>query len=283
MARVAKKGLDYFPLDVNFLLNRKIRRLMRKHEATAITGVIALYTQIYREQGYYLIWNEDTCFDLCELVNTDMIKMQAFIADAIRTELFDAEQFKKNGILTSVSIQEQYKACTVKRKTNGIEEKYRLIEEIQNDIQAADHEEDANQSVPVIPFPAEDIPIKASELQQSKEKEKKTETKSNLPCIPSRNGGDSEPKIGEVLVEGRWVPEYCMNKRTHNCDGLLYRLAEIRVRDEKEIAAILKLSNYGRIGHPVWSIISHSRWPKGNLIKLPGRFILSQLSRGGTT
>lgn len=31
MARTIKTGLDYFPLDVNFLQDRKIRRIIRKH------------------------------------------------------------------------------------------------------------------------------------------------------------------------------------------------------------------------------------------------------------
>ncbi|WP_163175989.1 DUF4373 domain-containing protein [Bacteroides sp. 51] len=262
MARALKTGLDYFPFDVNFLSSRKVRRIMRKHGPMAVTALMALLSVIYREQGYYLLWNEDICFDLSEMADTDMDKMHAIVADAIRAEFFDDEKFKKHGILTSKSIQEQYLVCTQKRKQVVIEQVYALVEKC-----SANDSSDGINS-PEIEIQEGEIPVSEPEMLQRKEKEKEIESE-------VKEGG----KPGEILVDGRWIPEYCLNKRTHNYGGLLYRLAEIRVREEKELDAILKLSNYGRIGHPVWSIISHSNWPKGNVIQLPGRFIIARLRK----
>lgn len=81
------------------------------------------------------------------------------------------------------------------------------------------------------------------------------------------------------MKEGDNVPDYCLNTKTHNYDGLLYRLRQIHVTDQREISAILKLSNYGRIGHPLWGIISYNNWPGGKSVKFPGKFILSQLRK----
>ena len=33
MARISKPGLDYFPLDVNFFQDRKVRRISNRHHA----------------------------------------------------------------------------------------------------------------------------------------------------------------------------------------------------------------------------------------------------------
>lgn len=201
MARTAKTGLDYFPLDVNFLQDRKIRRIMRKHGCGTGSALLALLSLIYRERGYYLHWNEDTCFDLSELADTDMDKMHAIVADAIRVDFFDERQFRENGILTSKAIQEQYITCTQKRKTVVIEESYALIEqssvetenketaEVENKCSANDSS--ACISVPQTCISGEEIPISAPEMQQRKEKEieRKLKEKQTTPYpLPKRRG-----------------------------------------------------------------------------------------------
>ena len=40
-------------------------------------------------------------------------------------------------------------------------------------------------------------------------------------------------------------PEYALNKKTHNYDGLLLTLDRIKVTDTGDIKAILRMSNYG--------------------------------------
>lgn len=270
MARAVKTGLDYFPLDVNFLEDRKIRRIIRKNGTTAVTAVLALMSLIYRERGYYLPWNEDICFDLSEIADMEMDRIHTIVADAIRAEFFDDGQFRKHGILTSKAIQEQYIVCTQKRKSVLIEEQYALVDKCS----ANNSSGDINSSKTDVT--EEKTPVSEPEMQQRKEKEKETEREKKEEKTSSLAEEKTE---GKILVEGRWIPEYCLNKRTHNYDGLLHRLSEIRVKEEKEIDAILKMSNYGRIGHRVWSIISYNNWPKGNVIQLPGRFIISQLRK----
>lgn len=48
MAR-PKKGLDYFPLDVNFMQDRKMRRTYRIHSVLGIVVIIRLLCKLYRE------------------------------------------------------------------------------------------------------------------------------------------------------------------------------------------------------------------------------------------
>ena len=64
MARISKPGLDYFPLDVNFLQDRKVRRISCRHHAAGIAALTSLLCLIYKEKGYYISWNKDTLFDI---------------------------------------------------------------------------------------------------------------------------------------------------------------------------------------------------------------------------
>ena len=59
MARISKPGLDYFPLDVNFLQDRKVRRISCRHHAAGIAALTSLLCLIYKEKGYYISWNKD--------------------------------------------------------------------------------------------------------------------------------------------------------------------------------------------------------------------------------
>ena len=93
-------------------------------------------------------------------------------------------------------------------------------------------------------------------------------------CGP--NGPDGGKEEETILLDGRKIPLYCLNKQTHNYDGLLYRLNQIHVTDVKSVNTILKSSDYGKLGHPLWGIISYNNWPTYG-IKFPGKYLLSQL------
>ena len=51
MARISKPGLDYFPLDVNFFQDRKVRRISNRHHAAGIAALTSLLCLIYKEKG----------------------------------------------------------------------------------------------------------------------------------------------------------------------------------------------------------------------------------------
>ena len=108
MARISKSGLDYFPLDVNFLQDRKVRRISSRHHAAGIAALTSLFCLIYKEKGFYIAWNQDTLFDISQEVCCEEEEMQAIIDDCLSVGLFDTYIYKEYGILTSQAIQEQY-------------------------------------------------------------------------------------------------------------------------------------------------------------------------------
>lgn len=107
MARISKPGLDYFPLDVNFFQDRKVRRISNRHHAAGIAALTSLLCLIYKEKGFYIAWNQDTLFDISQEVCCEE-EMQAIIDDCLSVGLFDTYIYKEYGILTSQAIQEQY-------------------------------------------------------------------------------------------------------------------------------------------------------------------------------
>lgn len=59
MARPLKQGLSYFPLDVSFFDNHKIRNLRRRFEHKGINLLLSLYCEIYKKHGYYAVITKD--------------------------------------------------------------------------------------------------------------------------------------------------------------------------------------------------------------------------------
>jgi len=108
MARISKPGLDYFPLDVNFFQDRKVRRISNRHHRAGIAALTSLLCLIYKEKGFYIAWNQDTLFDISQEVCCEEEEMQAIIDDCLSVGLFDTYIYKEYGILTSQAIQEQY-------------------------------------------------------------------------------------------------------------------------------------------------------------------------------
>ena len=51
MARPLKQGIDYFPFDVNFLRNIKVRRIIKAQNG-GVHVLISLLCNIYEDEGY---------------------------------------------------------------------------------------------------------------------------------------------------------------------------------------------------------------------------------------
>ena len=145
MARISKPGLDYFPLDVNFLQDRKVRRISCRHHAAGIAALTSLLCLIYKEKGYYVLWNKDTLFDIAQEACCEEEEMQAIIDDCLSVGLFDTYIYKEYGILTSQAIQEQYHKIIIdsRRKYKLPLENFWMIKE---EKEANDNEEETKET-----------------------------------------------------------------------------------------------------------------------------------------
>lgn len=60
MARPCREGFDYFSLDTNFFTDdTRIRALKYRYQADGLMVYIYLLSKIYRDHGYYTVYDDD--------------------------------------------------------------------------------------------------------------------------------------------------------------------------------------------------------------------------------
>ena len=88
MARTAKQGLGYFPFDIDFFQDLRIRKLIK--------------------DGYYIRWDEELPFIISEQTGYDEAYIREVIQCCLNIGLFSKELFRTEGVLTSKGIQVRY-------------------------------------------------------------------------------------------------------------------------------------------------------------------------------
>lgn len=132
MARPQKKGLDYFPLDVNFYGDINVRRLMRNNGGGKAAFVyVTLLCKIY-ESGHYMVWDDDMSFMLSDITGFEEGMIRETVKSCLKFGLLDKEMYDQYHILTSRGIQNRYFEA-VKRRVRGRENLPYLYPEILND------------------------------------------------------------------------------------------------------------------------------------------------------
>lgn len=142
MSRIKKRGLDYFPLDIDFMQNRLVRRIMKREGDGALATLVSAFSCIYGGEGYYVLTDalfyEDISANLYLQTAADV---QRILTLAAEYGIFDATLFRECGVLTSAEIQKQYLFSTKRRKTSAIDSRFNLITDEQEDGDTEEQEE----------------------------------------------------------------------------------------------------------------------------------------------
>lgn len=133
MARPKKQGIDYFPLDVNFFSDVKIRKITRACGSQSTSILICLLCNIYKDNGYYILWDEDLPFVIADSVGVSEGAVKEVILKAIQVDFFDKDIYEKYKVLTSHGIQSRFKSAVYKREEIEYVVEY-LVSDIQNSI-----------------------------------------------------------------------------------------------------------------------------------------------------
>lgn len=128
MARPLKQGIDYFSMDVDFYENLKVRKILRSCGPSAGSVLTCLLCNIYRNKGYYILWDEDLPFDIADKVGMSEGAVTEVIKKALQVEFFNPDQYEKNRILTSEEIQKRYRVVARTRTENSLNESYSVID-----------------------------------------------------------------------------------------------------------------------------------------------------------
>lgn len=169
MARPTKQGLDYFPLDVNFLKDIKVRKIKRACGPATIEILLCLLGNIYRDTGYYFGWDEEAMFLVADEVGAKEGLVEEIVNKAVKVGFFNQDKFEKYKILTSRGIQNRYREATQKRKKIVISDIYLINDEFtENKPQLSENKLADNSINSTVSTQSK---VKKSKQKESKEKE----------------------------------------------------------------------------------------------------------------
>lgn len=284
-----KKGLDYYCFLTDTFHDLRIKRLRRKCRNNGLLVYFYLLTEAYRTAGYCVEVNDELVLDVAEYFYLTEEEVEKFITICCTEGLFDNRIFEKHQVLTSVELQERYASICYKLRRLEIEIKpeHMLIEKpkafVRNKAKSADEEEIANTEDK---SSKEDISLHCHSISTYK---KRNEMKRNemkpLPFIPSPESGKGEADMmeeeisldrEEMILPNPGTPCPCGEGRNYN--GLVETLQRLHV-EVKDINAILKLSNFGEIGDPVWQALYALNNAPAGTFRQPVKYIYSVIQK----
>ena len=121
LARPKKNGLSYFPLDVDFFEDPKIKILRARYGRDGIVFYIYLLCEIYRH-GYYIQMDDDFEYIISDDLKMDQNKVNQVLNFLLSRSLFDNTLFQSDKVLTSAGIQRRFQLAVKERaRKNPIE------------------------------------------------------------------------------------------------------------------------------------------------------------------
>ena len=113
MARPMKNGLDYFPFDVDFFNNRKIRRLQASFGNDGVAVYICLLCEIYKN-GYYIVYDNELAEDISALLNIKLpltTQIMNYLLSRSLLQVIERKLPEPVKVITAASVQQRYQAA----------------------------------------------------------------------------------------------------------------------------------------------------------------------------
>ena len=306
MCRIKKRGLDYFPIDIDFMQNRLVRRIMKREGEGSLATLFGALSCIYGGEGYYVRADELFYEDIStSLYNQTAGDVKRILTLAAEYGIFHPGLFSKFGILTSSEIQKQYLFSTKRRKSSAIEERYNLIDDAPDSFTEQSTESEVENATPKgesVTIKPENVTSGTHSIAQNRIAQHRIEKPllNSSPVGGTQNADEiSAEEEEEELVSSGGAPDVYIqttsgNDKPHrrewtdedvarlqppadgldrNPDGLIFNLRQFHIPPQEQYVIVLK-SNFGIIGHPVWKGFFDLRESHGK-IRQPGRYLLS--------
>lgn len=306
MCRIKKRGLDYFPIDIDFMQNRLVRRIMKREGEGSLATLFGALSCIYGGEGYYVRADELFYEDIStSLYNQTASDVKRILALAAEYGIFHPGLFSEFGILTSSEIQKQYLFSTKRRKSSAIEERYNLIDDAPDSFTEQGTESEVENATPKgesVTIKPENVTSGTHSIAQNRIAQHRIEKPllNSSPVGGTQNADEmSAEEEEEELVSSGGAPDVYIqttsgNDKPHrrewtdedvarlqppadgldrNPDGLIFNLRQFHIPPQEQYVIVLK-SNFGIIGHPVWKGFFDLRESHGK-IRQPGRYLLS--------
>ena len=306
MCRIKKRGLDYFPIDIDFMQNRLVRRIMKREGEGSLATLFGALSCIYGGEGYYVRADELFYEDIStSLYNQTAGDVKRILTLAAEYGIFHPGLFSEFGILTSSEIQKQYLFSTKRRKSSAIEERYNLIDDAPDSFTEQSTESEVENATPKgesVTIKPENVTSGTHSIAQNRIAQHRIEKPllNSSPVGGTQNADEiSAEEEEEELVSSGGAPDVYIqttsgNDKPHrrewtdedvarlqppadgldrNPDGLIFNLRQVHIPPQEQYVIVLK-SNFGIIGHPVWKGFFDLRESHGK-IRQPGRYLLS--------
>ena len=139
MARPLKKGIDYYPLEVDIDEDDKFFDLFDEYGTDRGLGmVILILSNIYKNEGYFMKWSDSVCKKISRKKHIDRADLQEAVNILTGTSknyvepdndeiFFDNHLYKTEKILTSKSIQKRFFIAADRRKERQIIKQFLLL------------------------------------------------------------------------------------------------------------------------------------------------------------
>ena len=282
MCRIKKRGLDYFPIDIDFMQNRLVRRIMKREGEGSLATLFGALSCIYGGEGYYVRADELFYEDIStSLYNQTAGDVKRILTLAAEYGIFHPGLFSEFGILTSSEIQKQYLFSTKRRKSSAIEERYNLIDDAPDSFTEQSTESEVENATPKgesVTIKPENVTsgthsIAQHSIAQNMEEEKEEVSPKKGVAVNDTKTTEVGSKRKEWTLEEIALLQPPRDGMNRNFDGLIYNLGLYPIPPAEQYAIVCK-SNFGIIGHPVWNGFYELRNCHGK-IRLPGRYLLS--------
>lgn len=201
MARPTAKGVEYFPLNVNFINDLKVRKLLLSCGAESIAVLIYLLSTIYKDEGYFVEIHEDE-IDLIALdVNVTPEFVLEVIKKACEVRFFDVNLYNNFNILTSKGIQERYLKITERRKNSVVITQFNLINVYNNSINVNNNSINVNNNS-INVYDNEQSKVKERKVKKSKVKSLSNDSVKNVYLTQTEERDCMNKKIYELYLNG---------------------------------------------------------------------------------
>lgn len=201
MARPTAKGVEYFPLNVNFINDLKVRKLLLSCGAESIAVLIYLLSTIYKDEGYYVEIHEDE-IDLIALdVNVTPEFVLKVINKACEVRFFDVNLYENFNILTSKGIQERYLKITERRKNSVVITQFNLVNVYNNSVNVNNNSINVNNNS-INVYDNEQSKVKESKGKKSKVKSLSNDSVKNVYLTETEKRDCMNKKIYELYLNG---------------------------------------------------------------------------------
>ena len=199
-------------MDVGFFTDVKIRKIAKACGPNATSVIISLLCNIYRKQGYYILWDDDLPFFIADEVGVSEGCVREVIKKALQVGFFDVEKHSAYGILTSAGIQRRFFEI-IKRRTNiEIKSEY-LINVCNNSINVCNNSIFAYKN----PTTAKEEKTKKESAKEKNKKEENNTTPTTACAYACEEASEASPLptyeklLASSLKSQAWLETLAMN------------------------------------------------------------------------